>query len=60
MLRSLVGSEMCIRDSVSRYSMPFFLHPSPEIELCSIVDDSDESISAHDFLEERLRAIKLY
>ena len=46
--------------SVSRYSMPFFLHPSPEIELCSIVDDSDESISAHDFLEERLRAIKLY
>ena len=46
--------------SASRYSMPFFLHPSPEIELCSIVDDSKESISAHDFLEERLRAIKLY
>ena len=46
--------------SASRYSMPFFLHPSPEIELCSIVDDSKESISAHDFLEERLKAIKLY
>ena len=46
--------------SESRYSMPFFLHPSPEVELCSIVDDSTESISAHDFLEERLRAIKLY
>ena len=46
--------------SASRYSMPFFLHPSPEIELCSIVDDSPGSISAHDFLEERLRAIKLY
>ena len=46
--------------SASRYSMPFFLHPSPGIELCSIVDDSPESISAHDFLEERLRAIKLY
>jgi len=46
--------------SAYRYSMPFFLHPSPEIELCSIVDDSSESISAHDFLEERLRAIKLY
>ena len=46
--------------SASRYSMPFFLHPSPEIELCSIVDDSSDSISAHDFLEERLRAIKLY
>jgi isopenicillin N synthase-like dioxygenase len=44
----------------SRYSMPFFLHPSPEIELHSIVDDSSESISAHDFLEERLKAIKLY
>ena len=46
--------------STSRYSMPFFLHPSPEIDLCSIVDDSKESISANDFLEERLRAIKLY
>jgi len=49
-----------ISSSKSRYSMPFFLHPSPEVELCSIVDDSTESISAHDFLEERLRAIKLY
>lgn len=46
--------------SASRYSMPFFLHPSPDIELCSIVDDSEDSISAHEFLEERLRAIKLY
>ena len=46
--------------SASRYSMPFFLHPSPEIELCSIVDESADSISAHDFLEERLKAIKLY
>jgi len=44
----------------SRYSMPFFLHPSPGVELHSIVDDSSESISAHDFLEERLKAIKLY
>ena len=49
-----------ISSSKSRYSIPFFLHPSPEVELCSIVDDSTESISAHDFLEERLRAIKLY
>ena len=49
-----------IDKSSSRYSMPFFLHPSPDIELCSIVDDSTDSISAHDFLEERLRAIKLY
>ena len=49
-----------IDKSSSRYSMPFFLHPSPDIELGSIVDDSPDSISAHDFLEERLRAIKLY
>ena len=49
-----------IDKSASRYSMPFFLHPSPDVELCSIVDDSSDSISAHDFLEERLRAIKLY
>jgi len=46
--------------SSSRYSMPFFLHPSPEVELCSIVDNSTESISTHDFLEARLKAIKLY
>ena len=46
--------------SASRYSMPFFLHPSPDIDLCSIVDNSDGSISAHDFLEERLKEIKLY
>ena len=44
----------------SRYSMPFFLHPSPEIILKSIVDDSEGSVSAHKFLEERIRAIKLY
>jgi len=48
-----------VGSSSSRYSMPFFLHPSPEIELSSIVDDSTESISAHDFLEKRLKAIKL-
>jgi isopenicillin N synthase-like dioxygenase len=44
----------------SRYSIPFFLHPSPNVTLESIVDDSPESISAHDFLEERIRAIGLY
>ena len=48
------------KKSKSRYSMPFFLHPSPEIDLCSIVDDSTESITAHDFLEQRLKEIKLY
>ena len=49
-----------VNASTSRYSMPFFLHPSPDIMLRSIVDNSSESVSAHDFLEERLRAIKLY
>jgi isopenicillin N synthase-like dioxygenase len=49
-----------VKDSKPRYSMPFFLHPSPEIMLNSIVDDSPDSISAHEFLEERLKAIKLY
>ncbi|MDA8719945.1 isopenicillin N synthase family oxygenase [Gammaproteobacteria bacterium] len=49
-----------IKNSKPRYSMPFFLHPSPEIMLNSIVDDSPESISAHEFLDERLKAIKLY
>jgi isopenicillin N synthase-like dioxygenase len=44
----------------SRYSIPFFLHPSPNVNLQSIVDDSSESVSAHDFLEERIKAIKLY
>lgn len=49
-----------VNASTSRYSMPFFLHPSPDVMLGSIVDNSSESVSAHDFLEERLRAIKLY
>jgi isopenicillin N synthase-like dioxygenase len=47
-------------DPKPRYSIPFFLHPSPDIILKSIVDDSKESVSAHDFLEERIREIKLY
>ncbi len=44
----------------ARYSIPFFLHPSPDVILKSIVDDSTDSVSAHDFLEERIRQIKLY
>lgn len=47
-------------DPKPRYSIPFFLHPSPEVILRSIVDDSNETVSAHDFLEERIRQIKLY
>ncbi len=48
------------KDSKSRYSMPFFLHPSPNVVLKSIYDENDEGILSHDFLEERIKAIKLY
>ena len=44
----------------SRYSIPFFLHPSPDTMLKSIFDESDKGVLAHDSLDERLRAIKLY
>ena len=44
----------------SRYSIPFFLHPSPNTLLKSIYDHADEGVLANDFLEERLKAIKLY
>ncbi|MDB2534484.1 isopenicillin N synthase family oxygenase [Gammaproteobacteria bacterium] len=44
----------------SRYSIPFFLHPSPDTILKSINNSNDEGVLAHDFLDERLKAIKLY
>ncbi len=44
----------------SRYSIPFFLHPSPNIMLKSVFNSEDKGVLAHDFLDERLRAIKLY
>jgi isopenicillin N synthase-like dioxygenase len=46
--------------SRSRYSMPFFLHPAPNIMLKSIFNKDDKGILADDFLNERLKAIKLY
>ncbi|MBL6902818.1 MAG: isopenicillin N synthase family oxygenase [SAR86 cluster bacterium] len=46
--------------SKSRYSMPFFLHPAPNITLKSIFNEDDEGVLADDFLNERLKAIKLY
>ena len=52
--------EYSANDSKSRYSMPFFLHPSPDVVLKSVYNDSDEGILSHDFLEERIKAIKLY
>jgi len=44
----------------SRYSIPFCLHPSPDTNLKSIFRDDDKGVLAHDFLDERLKAIKLY
>ena len=46
--------------NTSRYSMPFFLHPAPNVMLKSIVNDCKDEVLAHDFLEERVKAIKLY
>ncbi|MFC7519147.1 isopenicillin N synthase family dioxygenase [Xanthomonas populi] len=50
-----------------RYSVPFFLHPNPDFLIdvlpsCITADNSSRSpepITAHGFLEERLREIKL-
>ena len=52
--------EYSVNDSKSRYSMPFFLHPCPEVVLKSVYNEDDEGVLAHDFLEERVKAIKLY
>ena len=48
----------------SRYSMPFFMHPAPEVDLSclpSCVGDGAKypPITAHDFLNQRLREIGL-
>ncbi|HET6632677.1 MAG TPA: 2-oxoglutarate and iron-dependent oxygenase domain-containing protein [Rhodanobacteraceae bacterium] len=50
-----------------RYSVPFFLHPNPDVvldPLPSCISESnpkryDTPITAHEYLEERLREIKL-
>jgi len=44
----------------SRYSIPFFMHPSPDTVLKSVFNIEDKGVLAHDFLDERLKAIKLY
>ena len=44
----------------SRYSIPFFMHPSPETNLSDIFDPESKGVLADDFLNERLKAIKLY
>lgn len=50
-----------------RYSVPFFLHPNPDVVLdplaaCVSADNPsryDTSITAHEYLQQRLREIKL-
>ncbi len=50
-----------------RYSVPFFLHPNPDVVLdpltaCVTADNPrryDTTITAHEYLQERLREIKL-
>ena len=49
-----------LTESKPRYSIPFFLHPAPSVNLKSIFRDSDEGILADDFLDQRLKEIKLY
>ena len=44
----------------SRYSIPFFMHPAPDTILKSVFNNKDSGVLAHDFLDERLKAIKLY
>ena len=48
------------QSSSSRYSIPFFLHPSPNVMLKSVFNEDDEGVLADDFLNDRLKAIKLY
>ena len=48
------------QSSSSRYSIPFFLHPSPNVMLKSVFNDDDDGVLADDFLNDRLKAIKLY
>jgi isopenicillin N synthase-like dioxygenase len=50
-----------------RYSVPFFLHPNPDVVLdplpsCISADNPrryDDSITSHEYLQQRLREIKL-
>ena len=46
--------------SKSRYSIPFFLHPAPSVILKSVYRKDDQGIIADEFLDRRLKEIKLY
>ena len=47
-------------ESKPRYSIPFFLHPAPSILLKSVFRENDKGVLADDFLDKRLKEIKLY
>jgi len=47
-------------ESKPRYSIPFFLHPAPSIILKSVYRENDKGVLADDFLNQRLKEIKLY
>lgn len=47
-------------ESKPRYSIPFFLHPAPSIILKSVFREDDKGVLADDFLDQRLKEIKLY
>ena len=47
-------------ESKPRYSIPFFLHPAPSILLKSVFREDDKGVLADDFLDKRLKEIKLY
>ena len=47
-------------ESKPRYSIPFFLHPAPCVRLKSIYREDDIGVLAEDFLDQRLKEIKLY
>jgi isopenicillin N synthase-like dioxygenase len=55
------------KSDVPRYSIPFFMHPNPDFEIrtlpgCISADNPDrypQPITANEFLEQRLREIKL-
>ena len=60
-------SASLLQSESSRYSIPFFVHPNPDWEISTLPSFFDEntpnlyteSIMAEDYLQERLREIKL-
>ena len=47
------------RMALSRYSLPFFLHFRPDFLIDPLYEGGEEPITAHDYLMQRLREIRL-